>query len=110
MNYNDRPLYEILLEYGFTKVVTPISKTERFLNRFLPEGKKYKSKTHDHWLEQTINDTKYEVYEIDIWYCQLRINNKVEFDGRRFDNTDLLHFIPIFNRKYKIDNFLKEVA
>ena len=109
MDYNDRTLYDILLENGFTKVVTPITKNEKFLNMFLPESKKYKQKTNDYWLLKIINGIKYEVYEIDIWYCQLRINDKVEFDARRFDNTDLLYLIPCFNRKYKIDKFLKEL-
>jgi hypothetical protein len=66
-NLNGRVLNEVLESNGFTKVVTPISKTEKFFNHFLPKSKKYKDTTHQHWLERIIDGIKYEVFDNDMF-------------------------------------------
>ena len=68
----NKSLYEILLDNGFTNVVTPISKVQNFLNYFLPSKRKHKPMIYDFWLERLIDNIKYEVcfdeesYKIDI--------------------------------------------
>ena len=90
---NEGNLYNILEDYGFTRVVTPITKFQKFLNRFYSTPK-YTNTEHQYWLEKEIKGKKCEVYECDTWYCQLRIDGQVVFDARRFKNEELLRLLP----------------
>jgi hypothetical protein len=87
----DDYLYETLLSNGFVKKVIPLSKTDKFLN-FFKKNKK-KAKILDYYLTKNIDNDLYEIYEIDIWYTQVRINGKLVFDKRRYDNKEVYDLI-----------------
>lgn len=95
-------LYDKLRKIGFTSVVTPITKFQTLLNRFY-KTPRYVPTMHKYWVEKVIMGIKYEVYEIDEWYCQLRVGGLVMFDKRRFNDDELLGLIPF---AVKTDNFL----
>lgn len=88
-------LFQILLDAGFTKVETPITKFQSFKNRFY-KNPKYLPKVHDYWLQKNIDGDLYEVFDIDIWYIRLTKNKECLFDERRFKNEELLKLIPGF--------------
>jgi hypothetical protein len=87
-------LYDKLRKIGFEYVTTLPSRTDMFLNLFRSPEKKVTPVTHNDWLSKVIDGKLYEVYECDIWYTQLRIDGKVVFDDRRFEDEDLLKLIP----------------
>ncbi len=85
-----------LKDMGFTYKVLPVKIP--FLTRvaeLFGKEKVSRTKVQDDWLVDTINGKLVEVYSIDIWYTQLRIDGVVVFDARRFKDEELLSLIPI---------------
>lgn len=106
MSLDEQNLIELLERFGFTHVVTPITQMEKLLNKVLPGNKKYKPFKHQYWVDKTIRGVKYEIYHVDCWYTQLRVggmDGKVMFDGRRFENMELLKYIPGFEMINEIE-------
>jgi len=90
---NNLPLWTILEEMGFKPLVTFPTGRRRLFNRLT--GKQYyKPVTSEDFLVKTIGGKQVAIYSIDIWYTQMEVDGKLVFDGRRFENDELLKLIP----------------
>ncbi len=90
-------IYNILRGNGFTNKVLYMTKLQSLVNKIFRKDL-YHNKECSTWVESIINGIKYEIYEIDYWYCQLRVDGDVIFDKRRFGNDELLSLIPSENK------------
>ena len=91
---HEQSLWEKLKRDGF-KCKTFTSKPtrfERFKSIFGVEPQLV-TKTNTDWLVKTVNGKSIDVCAVDIWYTNVRVDGKVIFDARRFDDQDLFEAI-----------------
>lgn len=93
MGKGDKSLWTKLKELGFREKVIELTRFQKFINK-ISSQEIYKPKIIDDWLCNNINGKVYEVYNIDYWYTQLRVDGVVIFDKRRFEDEELLIKIP----------------
>ena len=102
-------IFEVLEDNGFTKVVTKLSKYDKFKNLFRKKRNKKKTKVHNDWLEKNIDGKKYEIFCYDMHTIYVRINGEIVLaeDDRKIDDRFVLLFIPGFmvHREFDVQEF-----